>query len=478
VKDEQFIQLVRRSRPSALIPLVAELASDRMEPATWTRPGQVGFGTPWALAEISRVSLAYGNEHRQDATTRHVAECNDAYNELEDPELVEGYQGPLAGFFLRIAEQLEYNLPLLSEMSRAMALFGHTQAARTHQVLHPGWEEELFGCDLTSFIAAGHMLHFAVAPNKGRFNPAWLDQKNLAFVADYINPALLRTAWESNYVITPAEFAAQNGRPSASAWRRFAYNPLMGRPVVSGLGTDWLIPVPGLVVRRLSPLGIYYAGVARWGKPFADDVGDLFEQYIGNTLRLLGAGTVEPGFSYDADNKATVDFIVLLPEVVVLVEVKSVRPTAKVRAGTPEAGDELKRMLGKGLRQLDRADTLIRDGHPAFAHVPTDRPRVGMLVTMEDFHVANSGFHRPMLDLEDQRLPSTIASAGEIEHWVTVEDMTPGQVVLAALARFGRGEDLGAGFALRQELVGRHHRRNEIIDDAWKSGPWQQLSRD
>ncbi len=393
-------------------------------------------------------------------------------NELNDPELVTGYQGPLAGFFLRVCEQLEYQLPLQNEMSRAVAIFRDTRPARPVQVIKDGWKAEVFGTDLISFITAGQTLYLAVKPNRGRFNPGWFDLPNFSFLPDLIDPELLRTAWSRNYVIDQHAFASENGRPPTSAWRRFDHNPLMSRPVISGLHSDWLIPAPGLIVRRLSPLGIYYAGVNRWGKAFADDLGDLFEQYIGDQRRLIPDGHSEAGFRYDTDNKETVDYFVTLPEIVVLVEVKSVRPTAAVRAGTAEASAELQRMIGKGIKQLERADRLIEQQHPAFAHIPTDRPRAGLLVTMEDFHVLNSAFHKPIFT-RDSTFPISICSAGEVEHWVTVPDKTAGDVVRTALDNPGTsGQE---SFAIKQELLGRTHRRNQLIDAAWAAGPWQQL---
>jgi len=473
MKDEDFIARVRRHRPSALLPRIAEFASTRQESETWFRPGQRGIGTPWALAEIARVSIAYGNEHRQDANSPDVVACNLAYNDLDDPELVEGYQGPLAGFFLRMSEQLEYQLPALHEMSRSVSLLAHTTPTRLPKVIRPGWDRELFGTDLISFIAAGEMLHTATRPNSGRFNPKWLDQPNFEFVADYINPDHLRAGLD-NYVADAATIAASNGRPNPSPWRRLDFNPLLGRPAVRGLHDDLLIPVPALTIRRLSPLGIYYAGIEKWGTDFADDLGDLFENYIGNNLRIQEHGSVEASFTYNIANKESVDYIVTLPEIVVLVEVKSVRPTAAVRAGNEAARGALVRMLGRGIEQLERADELIEQGHPAFAHIPTDRPRVGVLVTMESFHVLNSGFHAPMFKRVRPQLPITIASAGEIEHWVTVNDATPGQVILDALSRAIDHEDTALGFHLKKSLEGRKHRRNPIINASWESGPWQQ----
>lgn len=53
-------------------------------------------------------------------------------------------------------------------------------------------------------------------------------------------------------------------------------------------------------------------------------------------------------------------------------------------------------------------------------------------MTLEDFHVLNSAFHRPLLNREHPNFPIGVASAGAIEHWVTVKDMSPGQVILDA----------------------------------------------
>ena len=298
MRDEDFIARVRRHKPSALLPLIAQFASTRILSDDWMKRGQRGFGSPWALAEIARVSLAYGNEHRKHATFQDLIACNDAYNELDDPEMVKGFNGPVTGFFLRMCEQLEYQLPARHEMTRALAFFKFTEPRRPLRVVRDGWDTELLGVDLVSYIAAGEMLHFAAKPNQGRFNPRWLDQPNFDFLRDVIDPDLLRTAWNHNYVIDASEFAAQNARPRPSVWRRYGHNALLSRPVVRGVHEDWLISVPGLIVRRLSPLGLYYAGVEHWGKAFADDLGDLFEPYVGSHLRLLGTDVIEPGFTY------------------------------------------------------------------------------------------------------------------------------------------------------------------------------------
>lgn len=474
MKDEDFVAMVRRSRPSSLIPLIADLAASRFLSESWSQPGQVGYGTPWALAEIARVSLAHGNEHRAAASKRDLARLNDAYNNLDDPQLSDKNDG-VAGFFLRNAEQLEYQLPLQPEMSRAVALLQNTTPIRPTKVIVPGWDQELFGCDLTTFISAGHLLHVAAISNSGRYSPAWLDSPAFAFLDDYLNLEHLKQACLNNYVIDAPGFRALNGLPRPSEWRRYSYNPLLGRPVISGYADNWLIPVPGLVVRRISPLGIYYAGMERFGKAFADDLGYLFEPYVGNHLDLLPEATVHR--ASDGDDKKgnePVDFIVSLPEAVVLIEVKSIRPTAAVRAGADAWQAEVQRMIGKGVKQLERDHASIETGSEAFAHIPTDRPRIGLIVTLEDFHVLNSGFHAPVLDRNRPDLPISVVSAGDIERWVTINDVTPGDLIVQAAA--SQADHGDAAFSLKHAFDDHSFGPNPLLEAAWETGFWKAVT--
>jgi hypothetical protein len=475
MKDDQFVARVRKHRPSALIPQVARLASQNMNPADWLRPGRRGFATPWALGEITRVSIAYSNEHRGDATIRDVLLCNDAYNELDDPELGDP-AAPVAGFFLRMSEQLVYQEPLLNELARTTAVLAQTTPKRPPKVLSPGWDEDLFGVTLDEFMAAGQLLHMACKPNEGRFNPDWLRLPSFDFVRDRVDVDRLISVWERHFVISRNEFTVANGRPRSSLWRRFSFNPLLARPAVSGLlhSDDWLIPVPGFLARRISTGGVYYDGIQHFGKAFSDDLGDLFEQYVARQLALIPGAQIEEEIVHGKEDARTVDFVVTLPEVVLLVEVKSVRPTEPVRAGTPEAGAELQRMLTKGVRQLARDHKRIAEDHPAFAFVPRDRPRLGLLITMEDFHVVNSGFHRNLYqDSVETNLPVGVVSARDLEGLVTLTDVTVGSFLRSLEGETDR--DPSAGFNVRYGLPGHTHRRNSVIDKAWNDGVWNQL---
>ena len=76
---------------------------------------------------------------------------------------------------------------------------------------------------------------------------------------------------------------------------------------------------------------MYYSGAKKWHSSFTEDVGDLFEQYVGRQLQQIPNAIVYPEIVYDKDNKKSVDWIVVCEDTVILVEVKSVRPTEDIR---------------------------------------------------------------------------------------------------------------------------------------------------
>ena len=86
--------------------------------------------------------------------------------------------------------------------------------------------------------------------------------------------------------------------------------------------------IPHLAWAKAAPWGVYFTGLSRYKEQFAHDLGHLFEQYIGRQLRLLPGAQALLEITYGLkSSRKTVDWIVVLPEVVVLlVEVKSAIP--------------------------------------------------------------------------------------------------------------------------------------------------------
>jgi hypothetical protein len=71
VSDYEYRQRVRRYKPSSLVPLIAAAAARYWQQQDWLNSPYRKY-TPWALADAARVSLAFGNEHRPDATDQDL----------------------------------------------------------------------------------------------------------------------------------------------------------------------------------------------------------------------------------------------------------------------------------------------------------------------------------------------------------------------------------------------------------------------
>jgi hypothetical protein len=167
-------------------------------------------------------------------------------------------------------------------------------------------------------------------------------------------------------------------------------------------------------------------------------------------------------------SRKTVDWIVVLPEVVLLVEVKSAIPAEPVRLGIPEAADAVLGKLGKAPKQIDVTAQFIADRDPAFAAVPAGRPVLGLAATLEPFHMANAQFD----PLPSTRTPVTVADAAEIENLVTITDMAPGQLLFDRAADTSRST-----WSLDTALQGHARNRNPVLDEAWNFYPWAAAAR-
>jgi hypothetical protein len=232
-------------------------------------------------------------------------------------------------------------------------------------------------------------------------------------------------------------------------------------PLLTGFGAGYLCPVPYLALAKATPWGVYFTGLSRHGEGFTRDLGHLFEQYIGRQLRLLPGAQVLGEVTYGRKNsRKTVGWIVILPEVVLLIEVKSAIPTEPVRLGTPEAAGAVLVKLGKAFKQIDVTAQLIADNAPVLAAVPTGRPVLGLAVTLEPFHIANVGF-----DLFPvTRTPVTVADVTEIENLATITGISPGRLLLDRAA-----DDVRSTWSLDTAFEGRTRGRNPVLDEAWDS---------
>lgn len=123
------------------------------------------------------------------------------------------------------------------------------------------------------------------------------------------------------------------------------------------------------------------------------------------------------------------DWIVVLPDAVVLIEVKSARVNQGSRLNLAQYHEDVKADVGKGFSQIAATGDLIRKHHAAFTDIPDDRPLRGMVITAEPHYLINVPPYRE--GLPDPTLPTTVLSLGELETMVEFcLDSTPSDVLL------------------------------------------------
>jgi hypothetical protein len=350
VSDYEYRQRVRRYKPSSLVPLVAATAARYWQQRDWLK-SPYRKCMPWALADAARVSLASGTEHnRSEATDRDLLQVLNAFSQFDDPFLRDS---DAHAFLLRMAgQQLTWQVPEYETVARTSAIFTQTLPLQPMECLRPGWDSELFGCSLREYVGTAQLIWASAISCAGRFDPAVFGTPDGELIARHVGQETVARVVDAHFATSADEFRAEDREVTARAdrderLRRYTYNPLRGRPFLTGFGPGYLCPVPHLALAKAAPWGVYFTGLSRYGDSFARDLGHLFEQYIGRQLGLLTGAQVHGEVTYGRKNgRKTVDWIVVLPEVVLLVEVKSAIPTEPVRLGTPDAAGAILAKLG------------------------------------------------------------------------------------------------------------------------------------
>lgn len=144
-----------------------------------------------------------------------------------------------------------------------------------------------------------------------------------------------------------------------------------------------------------------------------------------------------------------------------LVEVKSARPSQGIRVGSDDgSGKELQPKVAHAAKQIAMSARLVRDRHPASGHIPADRPLVGLVVTLEPFHLRQT---QQLHLLEQPELPVGLAWAHDLEGVVggLCDVRDAGALLLAALRLTDPQErDL-------RSAAGGYDAGNPILQDAW-----------
>lgn len=419
VTDRDYVAFVRRFSPGKLVALVAAFAGDvAFNQQDYAKHNLI---TPWGLADVARVSLAFGNEfHRSEPTPDDLLRCLGMYNGLVLPGLPQQDDDPdlTAATMLQLSfSQFPHQLPHSASVGRSIALFDQTPwpDQRAPEVLHSGWQHELLGCSLANYIGVTQLLAATGAPHHGHFNSDW--QKDFPQqVRVVLDPVVTRHVLDKFLSLPASKYRDRDPAKASSSERRFTFNPLLEFPLVSGLEQDLLMPVPDFVVWKPTPDGLYFTGLNHWDERFTRDLGTLFEAYVGRQLALIPDVTVYSEITYGPkkSRRQSCDWLVVFPHLVLLVEVKLGHPTQPLRSGSAGAREALRRALDDGHKKLDETWSHVNAQVSGLEQIPVDRPFVGLVITLEDYHVANSPLHRSWFT-QAVNLPTRVVSAADLE---------------------------------------------------------------
>jgi hypothetical protein len=128
--------------------------------------------------------------------------------------------------------------------------------------------------------------------------------------------------------------------------------------------------------------------------------------------------------------------------------------------------DDIDRSLGKAYKQVKRTHDLLAAGHAAFAEIPTDRPRIAIIVTLEPYWAANSPFIAEFLP--EPPIPTSVASMRALERLVDVLRTVGGPGPLIKVLDDPDRRTWNLENALPDITVSK----NPILDAAWSRFPF------
>lgn len=450
----QFVQAVRAFRPSDLIPAISSYGATHAN--TLRLDGSADMSRPpWAILAMVRESIAVGSEHRsRDITPRSIDRLFNLFGQSHDE-----HDSSLTTILNPIFyEQFQHQESLFEELSRVgPLLFEKMPGCKSWP-----WED-LFSGPPEKLINAAFVLFGLAQQANGRVDPAVLDSPGMQEVFTKLASreqveALLARLSRS---ISEARAVVDSRETPAPHQRRYAYNPLLFTPIIDTERNGLWAPLPQQILRSVSPSGLYFAGKAAWGNAFTNDLGTRVQEYVGRQLGLSNAYDLIPEIKYDND-QLSVDWILVSPEAVILVECKSARMSMEARLGGPPLRHLVERSIGKGRVQIDRTAALIRNQHPAFSAIPRDRPTYGLIVTAEPFYLANTA----MGEFEDEMdTTAMVASLRDIEHLM---QFTPESVLEILVEVLDDPEK--RTWQLSKALPKTESRqKNALLDNSWNS---------
>lgn len=436
--------------------------------------------TPWTIAEVARTALGWGGPGGQHTDRDTLFRLTHMSAQLIDEQLStsgsrDGAQMPsdqLARLLaLMFFEQFPNQQSVFEGITRSILLFGSAAEIPpgfTPQLMTPGWFERLTkGISFDDYVESIFLFSVLALSSKGAVSPDILDSPGYRALGDVI-PNAARRVFTEHLLTSINSFKEANHQaqdPVPSAEKKFAFNPLSARPFVGGVAPVPVAPWVQAIITKAMPPAVYFLPPTELRKPFADDLGPIFQHYAGRQLELVdGQRQVLPEVRYrlGKNEMDSCDWFLELPDIVVLIECKARQPIESLRVGGTDWIRSIEDSIGHGIHQLNRSNAHITPIGALRPGLDISKPRVGLVVTLEPFYLNQNWLIRERL--ERAEIPVGVLSIGELERLVLLDAEELGRALLAAA-----GNSLDNVMLLNPALDLTTNRENSLLTHTWES---------
>ncbi len=431
--------------------------------------------TPWNIADVARTAIAWGAFQRPEADGSTLLRLCNMNVQIADEEVIANPATPealgrvLARLFF---EQFPWQRSIVAEMARTILLFG---SAAEHprsfapEAMMPGWFESITdGLTLDEYVESVFLIAVQTQQRNGGFSLEWLDGPGFRGLEDVISFDAVRRTFTEHLLTDTTKFKATNREfqdPLPQAQKKYAFNALSDTPFIDGVAEIPIAPWVQAIIAKALPPAVYHLALRALGEGFTRDLGTVFQHYVGRQLALVnGNRQVFPEVPYGSRraSKDSCDWLLDLPELLVLIECKARQPIETLRTGGVDWLDSVKGSIGKGITQLNASNRDMARIIAANPRIDATKARVGLVVTLEPFYLNQNWLMWDQLPKAD--FPVGVLSVGELESLVLLSTDE-----LTHALRDAADSSQQHQMLLAQAIAAADGRENPLLVSTWDS---------
>ena len=421
-----------------------------------TLNGQKVVVTQHTFAEL--VMWAIRNHPSAGSKTPSPADvtrlANNIYS-IQDPFLNTKAGGIMT--LMRVAyEQFPYQEQLQYQISRHLVLYLESNPPQLSFDFDIEFRK-VTGLTVKEFMMLGFMFYAATSAFT-YFDRNFVENTKVTSLRPYVSPqnvdAFLAIAGIDFETFRNIRLEEEKIEPSLG---RFTFNPLLSHPVIELPDGMLCVPVPRLLIYRITQ-GIYYDLLDAHSQPqgniFSTWFGYAFQEYIGTILKdAFGGDNVY-------SEVAEVDWLVILEDTALVIECRSGRMLKKIRSKTNR--DDVLEMIRRNIvdpaQKLPGKISKIEEGIPG---IPTDKVQtyLPVIITYQEWyptaltldlarselkHTDAENFHFELMSTDDiewllawSKYENPANVLQEMRKDVSVKDVSVGQYVGVRAKRRG-----------------------------------------